>query len=1210
MNSNKNSADLGNTNPSWSSWGYDLVCAQINGESGTGSSTKGDLSQLFEYVSGHETCFLEFKATPFKPKEKHSDENPYGYKPDETADDYAWNVVKSIIALANTAGGAVILGVTDKGHEPILNIAKEHWAGDKWDEFSRNLFNRIFHKSYDIVSDTKHNSSPSLNHRLRKPITLSDTASDALKELCDIKCCHYQGQALPVILVHAVQSEENLIYVTEDLGNGISTEALLVRSKGDIGESVKLFGHKIRAYSQPDRASYFPSNGASDAQSKAYWHNLPPIPDYFGRDTELEQLNRLFTSDDNVIPWIHGDPGIGKTAFIQKFIKNHCRENSASIFDVTFFLNAQGQTFAQSICQLTSYANKFKDFCGIELNDGPHNPLDDIFKSSNESRPQIFKAWAHELIKRLNTYRGPGKILIVLDSVDNSSFLDEPQLKLILDEAYDGRVRFCVISRGQPVNGERAVRFQLNCINEDDALNILRSKRSISTPEELSSAKKIIKCLKNNAWAISHVAAQLENDPNQEPYTRKSDELKKDRSLKTRGRASNEGLKTLYAPSIRRLRDKSICDENALPLFALSAWFPQEAIPADWLRAAFERYLYHNTQEPLNSINEDEEWNRQIETLEHEGLIQWQPENNAYRTQAFGQDVLWTLHETYCVWQSVFEIVRETVIAYAKDSNSFSQCCDLLLNFIDLTVSRTPPNRQDYDICFRNAQEIVKWIASEPSLKNLLHNAVSNFGENEKINRICTNLSNFAKAAYKTEKDKDEAARHYIFFLSIQKIIAAKWDPNPDTFKKVSQEIRTTFENLPKKSEGTEKDESEILFAKELISDARQNAKLDHYAIIENDLETALKIIQKHKGSHLKLLIKSYLEKAKIDLEFKQFNKVKADIRKLKKLAGKDDKKLPKGDLLRFCKEQLAYMDLCKSESSTGIHMRYLSHKARTKYSALIKELTSLPDEDPEIRRSPRKLLLFKSHYFSAIALLLRIRKLKDSNKKKEKFLHLAKCELQKAFDMCDDIFSPTADDDNSTTAFLQFNKLRIKAGILRLCNQLEEAQVYDREAYTYYESNITDEDNLDIADLEDDYGNTYALLDNFEKAIYHLRNALNIREKRLPPTHVKIRNSNSRLAYLYGIHAMHFGDLAHEEIIKLIDDNGHAKDTDRLRASSEALLKKLKKITEFEKGSRDKFREQLRKDEQNEESGRVRAVIAELQEKLFDKWVKDHSAN
>ena len=165
MNSSTDNANLENTNQAWSSWGYNLVCAQIKGENGSDSSSKRDLRPLFEYVSGHETCFLEFKATPYRPKEKHSNENPYGYKPGETDDDYAWNVVKAIIALANTAGGAIVLGVTDKGHEPIEGIAKELWAGNNWDKFSCELPGKIFRKSYEVISSDKNTSSLNLNRR-------------------------------------------------------------------------------------------------------------------------------------------------------------------------------------------------------------------------------------------------------------------------------------------------------------------------------------------------------------------------------------------------------------------------------------------------------------------------------------------------------------------------------------------------------------------------------------------------------------------------------------------------------------------------------------------------------------------------------------------------------------------------------------------------------------------------------------------------------------------------------------------------------------------------------------------------------------------------------------------------------------------------------------------------------------------------------------
>lgn len=115
---------------------------------------------------------------------------------------------------------------------------------------------------------------------------------------------------------------------------------------------------------------------------------------------------------------------------------------------------------------------------------------------------------------------------------------------------------------------------------------------------------------------------------------------------------------------------------------------------------------------------------------------------------------------------------------------------------------------------------------------------------------------------------------------------------------------------------------------------------------------------------------------------------------------------------------------------------------------------------------------------------------------------------------------------------------------------------------------------------------------------------------KLLPPTHAKIFNSYNRLAYLYGINAMRNGELAHKEIEKLLADRDRTGDGEKLRSSSESILRRLGKVMKFGDLSEKVFLEQLRKDEQKEECERVRALVSQLQEKLFDKWIKDHSAN
>ena len=217
MNNNTDGVDLGNTNQTWSGWGYDLVLEQISSE----DTAQIDLNPLFDYVSGHETCFLEFKATPFFPDQKFSKDNPFGYKEGESSDDYAWNVAKAIIALANTAGGAIILGVSDKGHEPIERICKKKWEGKLWDKFSTTIREQIIKEKYSVFDKEKNQ---------KRLITIENTYCEKLRSRCDIRCCHYKNHITPLILVPAIQDSDQRIWAKDG-----EKEFLLVRSRGDVG---------------------------------------------------------------------------------------------------------------------------------------------------------------------------------------------------------------------------------------------------------------------------------------------------------------------------------------------------------------------------------------------------------------------------------------------------------------------------------------------------------------------------------------------------------------------------------------------------------------------------------------------------------------------------------------------------------------------------------------------------------------------------------------------------------------------------------------------------------------------------------------------------------------------------------------------------------------------------------------------------------------
>ena len=68
---------------------------------------RGGVGELMELLGNSETEWLEFKAAT----------HPRGgqFEPKTNTDDYRWNVAKAVIALANSIGGVVLLGVADDG---------------------------------------------------------------------------------------------------------------------------------------------------------------------------------------------------------------------------------------------------------------------------------------------------------------------------------------------------------------------------------------------------------------------------------------------------------------------------------------------------------------------------------------------------------------------------------------------------------------------------------------------------------------------------------------------------------------------------------------------------------------------------------------------------------------------------------------------------------------------------------------------------------------------------------------------------------------------------------------------------------------------------------------------------------------------------------------------------------------------------------------
>ena len=113
---------------------------------------KDVVESILEGTNGQETTIIECKATPFRPQ------NVKNEKGGTREDDYKWNVLKAIIAFANTSGGVVFVGIKeDKAlhkREPYQLFLKngknykdiQNQNSDDMDEYIRAINERILKK--------------------------------------------------------------------------------------------------------------------------------------------------------------------------------------------------------------------------------------------------------------------------------------------------------------------------------------------------------------------------------------------------------------------------------------------------------------------------------------------------------------------------------------------------------------------------------------------------------------------------------------------------------------------------------------------------------------------------------------------------------------------------------------------------------------------------------------------------------------------------------------------------------------------------------------------------------------------------------------------------------------------------------------------------------------------------------------------------------
>ena len=178
--------------------------------------TNYDVAPLIHLTKGHETEWLEFKAATEPPTDGSK-------KPNENKWDYRLDVSKALFAMANSVGGAVILGIGEEKEHPerVKPVDLEHsgFSGDI-DAFLRNkLKARVLYPD-KWETGTEGTWVCRQSHDLFRPLRGK-----------------YKGETVIIILVKPRAKEDGWLEFERLVGS--SSTMVVCRSPGDTGQNVK-----------------------------------------------------------------------------------------------------------------------------------------------------------------------------------------------------------------------------------------------------------------------------------------------------------------------------------------------------------------------------------------------------------------------------------------------------------------------------------------------------------------------------------------------------------------------------------------------------------------------------------------------------------------------------------------------------------------------------------------------------------------------------------------------------------------------------------------------------------------------------------------------------------------------------------------------------------------------------------------------------------
>lgn len=471
------------------------------------SDPEKGVERIIHEIIGQENRYVDFKATALKPADLSKIPGEANSKCNQE-DDYLWNIMKEIIAFANTSGGIVFVGIAeDEQTHSLLTPDIEYKTSksecktvkerEDWDEYKRVVDDKL-RKGKFVTTDQKWDKKKDRIVDVNVIFSFEDSFCTKISNLFNIDIFLYKDRFVLGIIVEPGEKND-YIYIKRDNKNGI-----FVRRSGKacwMDDPLE-----IRSYARP-------YSSVPAYTNEPTLHRIPaPSYPFVGRKQELEDLHRLLSpygKERRRIPVLTGPEGIGKHTLAGKYCELYNIEYS-------IIINAANLNCAKDIYYALADRPDFLSFLGLSFDGQEKNSI-----KIEKIKLALFEK-THE------------HILIFLERIQKPSsiFLDESFPDLFPDSSEDYVHILATSSSNLDWNiteNDNAIQIDLKGLTEEEGLELLCHWRPFEKGSaEEKAALDIIRIYKGHPGLLSDAGRRLKksNPPRDDDYRMLFEKLK------------------------------------------------------------------------------------------------------------------------------------------------------------------------------------------------------------------------------------------------------------------------------------------------------------------------------------------------------------------------------------------------------------------------------------------------------------------------------------------------------------------------------------------------------------------------------------------------------------------------------------------------------------------------------------------------------------